>query len=664
MKKIVFTLLTLVFCLPIMAQYWDSPLQNTNLPQSRGIQTISVIDSNVVWADTYDGTGGGAAVHDFIRTTDGGVTWVPSEITNVPAGWEFSHFVGVSDTMAWVVCYNASVAGAHVYRTTNGGFSWVEKNPFTASAFGNVVHFFNANEGMLMGDPEGGYFEIYTTTTQGDAWLRVPSTNIPAPLSGEYGLVRSIGAYGDNVWFGTNKSRIFRSIDKGYTWSVTNVAPVVGANATVSTFAMESASTGMCFASGADTVNRVLKTIDGGVTWTQVLSNTQKAGFIKWRNDIANVKGTSRYFVTGARFTTGDHGSVYTDDYGLTWKTVDSAVQHLGTAWANPRHGWSGSFTGAGGVEGMFKWSDTTHYTIALSESPLGSAVTSGGGVFTAGMSATPTVTPNTGYTFAYWEENGTPYSSNTSFTIPVIASRSFVAVCVADTAHFTIDVSAAPVAGGTVTGGGSYAAVAPVTVTATANTGYAFVNWTENGNIVSTNSTYSFLAVANRVLVANFTAVNYNVVLSSLPVAGGTTMGGGSYQEGSAVSVMAMPNANYGFVNWTENGNIVSTTATYNFTITANRNLVAHFTPLIGIEPSALESKLSVYPNPSQGTLHINSLANLHLEVFNTLGQTVLSQAITEGDNSIEIEETGVYMFVFTKEGELPYTVKVFNNK
>jgi len=45
------------------------------------------------------------------------------------------------------------------------------------------------------------------------------------------------------------------------------------------------------------------------------------------------------------------------------------------------------------------------------------------------------------------------------------------------------------------------------VTVTATANTGYTFANWTESGNIVSTSANYSFTASANRDLVANFTA-------------------------------------------------------------------------------------------------------------------------------------------------------------
>ena len=53
--------------------------------------------------------------------------------------------------------------------------------------------------------------------------------------------------------------------------------------------------------------------------------------------------------------------------------------------------------------------------------------------------------------------------------------------------------------------GAGEYAKEAPVTVKAVAKDGYLFVNWTENGNVVSTNSEYSFTSSEDRKLVANF---------------------------------------------------------------------------------------------------------------------------------------------------------------
>ena len=71
----------------------------------------------------------------------------------------------------------------------------------------------------------------------------------------------------------------------------------------------------------------------------------------------------------------------------------------------------------------------------------------------------------------------------------------------------YTITTSASPAAGGTTSGGGSYARDTTVTVTATPNSGYSFVSWMENGTVVSTSAGYTFTAVGNRNLVANFTA-------------------------------------------------------------------------------------------------------------------------------------------------------------
>ena len=71
----------------------------------------------------------------------------------------------------------------------------------------------------------------------------------------------------------------------------------------------------------------------------------------------------------------------------------------------------------------------------------------------------------------------------------------------------YTISVSADPAEGGTVSGGGTYNENASVTVTATANDNYTFVKWTENGEQVSTDASYTFNATANRTLVAVFEA-------------------------------------------------------------------------------------------------------------------------------------------------------------
>lgn len=69
----------------------------------------------------------------------------------------------------------------------------------------------------------------------------------------------------------------------------------------------------------------------------------------------------------------------------------------------------------------------------------------------------------------------------------------------------FTVNVSANPNDGGTVSGGGSYNYGASCTLTATANEGYGFVEWTKDGVQVSTDASYTFIVTASETYVAHF---------------------------------------------------------------------------------------------------------------------------------------------------------------
>ncbi len=122
----------------------------------------------------------------------------------------------------------------------------------------------------------------------------------------------------------------------------------------------------------------------------------------------------------------------------------------------------------------------------------------------------------------------------------------------------YTVTVSSSPLAGGTTTGSGSFESGTSVTVTAAANAGYTFTNWTESGTAVSTTAGYTFTISGNRTLVANYTAP-YTVAVSSNPAAGGTTSGSGTFNSGSSVTVTAAANTGYTFTNWTESGTIVT---------------------------------------------------------------------------------------------------------
>ncbi len=71
-----------------------------------------------------------------------------------------------------------------------------------------------------------------------------------------------------------------------------------------------------------------------------------------------------------------------------------------------------------------------------------------------------------------------------------------------------------------------------------------------------------------------------YVISASASPSNGGSVSGDGTYQSGTTATLVATPASGFAFVNWSEAGDAVSTSASYQFTVTAARDLVAKFTP------------------------------------------------------------------------------------
>ncbi len=138
-----------------------------------------------------------------------------------------------------------------------------------------------------------------------------------------------------------------------------------------------------------------------------------------------------------------------------------------------------------------------------------GGTVAGGADNFYRGQSATVTATVNEGYNFVGWYENDQLVSSDLAYTFKVTGNRDLVAKFTKNT--YTVTVTAE---NGTATGGGTFGEGAEVTVTATANTGYKFVGWYQNGapNAVSTDATYTFTVTTNCSLTAKFEKVEYTV--------------------------------------------------------------------------------------------------------------------------------------------------------
>ncbi len=205
-----------------------------------------------------------------------------------------------------------------------------------------------------------------------------------------------------------------------------------------------------------------------------------------------------------------------------------------------------------------------------------------GGGSFVPNQTCTLSATPNTAYTFLYWAENGNIVTYNSSYTFTVNASRNLVAYFSA--INFQVTTSSNPINGGTTSGGGTFSSQTGgyCTLHATPNPGYTFMNWTINGNIVTTDSLYYDFFTTNTNLVANFTNSPVFINTTSNPTNGGDIYGGGVYSLNQTCTVYASgKDGYYTFAYWTENGNIISNDSLITFIATTNRNLVANFTPI-----------------------------------------------------------------------------------
>ncbi len=317
--------------------------------QYRGINYISIVDENVAWATAYDGSGAGGNIQEFTKTIDGGNTWTPGTINIGNTALGVSMIYAIDANTAWLAAYpNAAGQIGGIWKTTNGGTTWLRQNSATynnAASFTNVVHFWDANNGFCQGDPINSEFEIYTTTNGGTNWTAVPGANIPAPLSGEYGYTRQIEVVGNDVWFTTNKGRIYHSSDKGYTFEVFQ-SPIsdFGSATTSGNISFNNSSTGLI----VDNNNVVYKTTNVGANW-----NTVTTTGTVFNTGLCYIEGTALVFSTGA--ATGSYGSSFSEDGGVSWNSIDTE-QHLYVDFINLSTGWSGWFNESSTSKGIWKW--------------------------------------------------------------------------------------------------------------------------------------------------------------------------------------------------------------------------------------------------------------------------------------------------------------------
>ncbi len=345
-----------ILVFPLVSGAW-LPQATGFSAQSRGINYISIVNPNVVWANAYDGSGNSTNPLEFTKTVDGGKVWKTGKYSGMPTDYVVSCITATDSTNAWIAMYSKTGSLGHggVYATNDGGKTWNHQATAAYSdkaSFPDVVYFWDDKDGVTMGDPVNNYFEIYTTTNGGVKWTPVSTANIPVSLSGEYGYTDLYTVYGNTVWFGTNKGRVYKSMDRGLHWTVASTGL-----ADFSTLGFHNDSIGIATytkydKSGTITSYQIKKSVDGGTTWTTV---TPTGDYFK--SDMAVIPEAPGILIsTGISQDLALSGSAYSLDEGNTWTMLDDSIQYTTVKFYSSAVGWAGGFNLNSTSRGIWKW--------------------------------------------------------------------------------------------------------------------------------------------------------------------------------------------------------------------------------------------------------------------------------------------------------------------
>ncbi len=355
MKKILLAIL-LAFSFAGNAQTWTTQATGFTNP-NRTLNSISIVNANIIWANEFDAANQDYTLKTFTRTTTGGNSWTTGSIYLGASTTDLgiSSITAVSASTAWVSVFPDAIPTTQlggIWKTTDGGATWEKQASAlysSADSYANFVHFWDALNGVAVGDPVNGEFEIYTTTNGGANWTIVTDPTNLAPITDELGYFNSYSVSGDSFWFGTSKGRIFKSTNKGLTWTVTQ-SPGVDQNSDF-TFSTPLKGLLMKFSTGAP--YELYSTANGGENWSLV--NAPTGNFYK--TDIAYIPGTSNIIASASQTP---YSSRYSNDDGLTWTTIDTGVFHGTLAFLNVNVGFSAGVNTDATTGGIFKFSPGT----------------------------------------------------------------------------------------------------------------------------------------------------------------------------------------------------------------------------------------------------------------------------------------------------------------
>lgn len=200
--------------------------------------------------------------------------------------------------------------------------------------------------------------------------------------------------------------------------------------------------------------------------------------------------------------------------------------------------------------------------------------------------------------------------------------------------------------------------------------------NWSEVGEINANKVVESldvhngFLYVSgsltnstNQTLVKRFfvghSTQNFNIQATADPEDGGTITGSGVYTEGEEVTLTANANEGFVFVNWTKDGQEVSTFSEFSFEVLESSNFIAHFViHELGIN-ELNPATTNIFPNPFSNYLNIKTKNQSFqkIEILDSSGSLIFSRQLnpnsTKHSFNLEHLSSGLYFLRISNDSE-----------
>ncbi len=296
---------------------WTNQISGT----TQALRTVKAVSELVAWTAGAAGT--------VRKTTDGGVTWTDGNPNPGVINGLIYNIDAFDANTAWCT---TSPAATYIYKTTNGGVNWTQV--FTQpGGFINGIQFINSNTGFAEGDPVSGRWSLWKSTDAGSTW---DSSGLYAAQVGtEAGWVNSVFAIGNNIWFGTSNTVVYKSTDFGTSWSFGATTGLVNS------YSVHYNSPSLGLAGGTT----IVKTTDGGLTYSGV-------GTVPGTGNINGIEGKDNnfWYVRGTGiFRSSNEGNNWTQVHTLTGTANDIDFPESSgclTGWAVSSTGLIAKMTG------------------------------------------------------------------------------------------------------------------------------------------------------------------------------------------------------------------------------------------------------------------------------------------------------------------------------